>query len=714
MKQKWVFRALLVAMVVLLCMGVALPVAAEGQYTINDTDIVPIPDSYLYDYTINTLKEAPEKTTLTFNQPADLFIDGQDNLYVVDSKNNRLVKMKTDGTTLMILKEANGTKFSGPQGVFVAKNGDIYLADTGNARIVHMTADGTVIREYGKPDSPKLTDIETYTPTKITCTDAGVMYVLMGENIMCVDAQNTFRGFIGQTEIGFDFLEWLLRIVASDEQKKAMIKRTAASYNNLLIGSDGLIYATSRDQTEGQVKVLNSVGNNIYRKAGSNASSFKKFINKLLNGNVINKSFQFGETVKIDNKWYQPMLEDIAVDGQGIITVLDRQLCRIYQYDSSGNLLAVFGKSGTNQGEFAIPVSLAIDSVGNLYVLDGSYGNIQVFKPSAFIQLVQKATTAYNNGEYAKADELWQQVLAIDETYPLAHLGVGNTAYKAEEYETAMESYKFYNDRDLYSKAFAEQRYLFSKEYFFFIVLIVFALAAGVVFGVVWLSRRAARVLKAFEYHDLSHLKTGSGLWMSCSMLFHPVHTLEALRISRGRLTYSSGLIVLLATVVTRVISIYTVHYPFQDIELSNVNLVLEVVKYLLPFFSWLITTYLIGSQFGGESTVAELFTAYSSAMLPLAVITPIMTIFSHILCTQEKGLYAVVGYFSVLWMAYLMIRSLQVLNNFSVGHTILVAVISLLATILLWFIALLGYTLIFRIVQFVQDLIQEAMLASV
>ena len=714
MKKKLFSRALSGLFAVLLCVGLTIPVVADGQYTINDANEVAIPDSYQYAYTINTLQEAPPRTTLTFNQPTDLFVDTADNLYVVDGKNNRLVKMETDGTTLMILREANGTRFSGPQGVFVAQNGDIYLADTGNARIVQMDADGTFIREYGKPESPKLADVTDYAPTKIACTDAGVMYVLMGENIMCVDAQNNFRGFIGQTEIGFDFVEWLLRIVASDEQKKSMIKRTAASYNNLLIGSDGLIYATSRDETEGQVKVLNSVGNNIYRKAGSNASSFDKFVSKLLNGNVINKSFQFGETVKIDGKWYQPMLEDIAVDEQGIVTVLDRQICRIYQYDSSGNLLAVFGKSGTNQGEFSIPVSIAMDSKGTLYVLDSSYGKIQAFKPTAIIRLVQQATTAYNNGEYEKADELWQQVLAVDETYPLAHLGVGNTAYKAEDYGTAMESYRFYNDRTLYSKAFAEQRYLFSKENFFYIVLAAFALATGVIAAIIWLARRSARVLKAFEYRDLPHLRCGSGLWMACSMLFHPVHTLESLRVSRGRLTYSSGLIILLATIVTRVISIYTVHYPFQDIELSEVNLALEVVKYLLPFFSWLITTYLIGSQFGGESTVSELFTAYSSAMLPLAVITPIMTLLSQILCTQEKGLYAVIGYFSVLWMGYLMIRSLQVLNNFSVGHTILVAVISLLATVLLWFIALLGYTLIFRIVQFVQDLIQEAMLASV
>ena len=66
-----------------------------------------------------------------------------------------------------------------------------------------------------------------------------------------------------------------------------------------------------------------------------------------------------------------------------------------------------------------------------------------------------------------------------------------------------------------------------------------------------------------------------------------------------------------------------------------------------------------------------------------------------------------------MLWMIWLFIRAIFILNDYGTGQTLLVCLLSLCAVILIWFIALLGYTLVGRIFQFVRDLIQEASLLT-
>ena len=79
-----------------------------------------------------------------------------------------------------------------------------------------------------------------------------------------------------------------------------------------------------------------------------------------------------------------PLFSDITV-GNGIITVAEQNSAHLYQYDSEGNLLAVFGGKGTLAGQFDVISSIAQDSQGRLYVLDSSHNTIQILEPTQMI-----------------------------------------------------------------------------------------------------------------------------------------------------------------------------------------------------------------------------------------------------------------------------------------------------------------------------------------
>jgi DNA-binding beta-propeller fold protein YncE len=71
----------------------------------------------------------------------------------------------------------------------------------------------------------------------------------------------------------------------------------------------------------------------------------------------------------------------LAVDSQGNIYVSDSWNNRILKLDSEGNLIAVYGREGSGDGELSGPTGLVVDAADNLYVSDNGNNRIQKFDP---------------------------------------------------------------------------------------------------------------------------------------------------------------------------------------------------------------------------------------------------------------------------------------------------------------------------------------------
>jgi hypothetical protein len=72
---------------------------------------------------------------------------------------------------------------------------------------------------------------------------------------------------------------------------------------------------------------------------------------------------------------------DTAMDSAGNIYILDSGNQRIQKFSPEGKYLATIGRKGQGPGEFNYPGSLDIDGQGNLYVLDPFVKKIQVLSP---------------------------------------------------------------------------------------------------------------------------------------------------------------------------------------------------------------------------------------------------------------------------------------------------------------------------------------------
>lgn len=66
---------------------------------------------------------------------------------------------------------------------------------------------------------------------------------------------------------------------------------------------------------------------------------------------------------------------DIAIDGDGHLYVLDKELKQIHKYDNNGNLIKSFGEAQLKE-----PVGLAVGKDKSIYVIDKEYNGFLIFK----------------------------------------------------------------------------------------------------------------------------------------------------------------------------------------------------------------------------------------------------------------------------------------------------------------------------------------------
>lgn len=449
MRYNSIKKILLVLLIVLMLPSATINAAVVDQdYILDESNRkISIPLTYEHDNTIGYLGEEVQG----FSEAQDLFLDEEQQLYIADTGNNRIVKLDTEGKVLGVFTGPEDKPLKEPHGIFVDEDGDMFIADTGNERIVHLAKDGKFVEEFVQPDSSLYDKSYGFLPIKIYIDAIGYMYIINKDDhhgLIIIDAFNRFRGYMAPARLGFSLKAELIRAFASKEQKDIIAKRLPPAHSNFVMHDDGMIYTTTIRVDNQQIRKLTSLGNNIYDEQGL-----------------------FGEMQIIEKKQKQPKFMDLTVNDKGIITAIEELSGQIYQYGPEGNLLTVFGGKGNWKGKFLSPSSIVEDDNGRIYVLDSNNNNIQVFKPTEFIKTVHVALDLYYQGKYQEAVEPWEKVLKVGPNYNVAHMGIGKALLKQENYNESMSEYQEGEDKKGYSNAFGELRHEIFKKYFGWIVL---------------------------------------------------------------------------------------------------------------------------------------------------------------------------------------------------------------------------------------------------
>ncbi len=275
-----------------------------------------------------------------FNNPRNVAIDAQGNIYVVDSDNNRIEKFDSGGKYLT----AWGTKspdnaaappgtFNQPWGIAVDKAGNVYVADTWNHRIEKFDSNGKFLTTWGTNGDTR-GNVQSV-PTQF-----------YGPRAIAVDPQGN--------------------LYVTDTGNKRVLKFSPTGDPLGQYGGVG----SDNGQFQEPVGIGTDSSGNVY-VADTWNQRIQKFDSSM--NYVTQWHVEAWDSQSVVNKPY------LAVDAEGNVFVTDPEGARVIKFSNTGTLLSVFGTIGTDLSSFNLPTGLAFNALGNLLVADSGNQRIMVF-----------------------------------------------------------------------------------------------------------------------------------------------------------------------------------------------------------------------------------------------------------------------------------------------------------------------------------------------
>ena len=452
--KKFFYGAVLVLF--LSCLRIT-PISAAAPfqgYTYNHWGLtVPAPVSYTATRSIRGTDIDP--TIGNFSNPADLAVCLNNNIYLLDSGNNRVVIFNQKLELVNIIAEftVNGGRetFNSPQGIFVCRNLNIYIADTENRRIVILDNNGDFISKITAPVMDDIDDEIDFRPTRVAVDLAGRVYAIVAhvfEGIMRFDEYGEFFGYFGTIDVRFNPVDMFWRFIATQEQRQRMRRFIPTEFSGLDVDEYGFVFAAhaSVGGRRNQVMRLNTQGVDVLRNLNPNIA---------INGDQIFRLIGVlsGSSVFID----------VVARPNGMYSALDSVRRRVYTYCSEGNLLYVFGGTGNMYGMSRRPV--AIGAIGDtILVLDAQRNSILYFEPTEYGSLINQAIALRYQGDEEGSLDIWRELLVMDENLTLAFTGIGRAHLLDGNYALAMDYLERGMDLRFYSLALGRRRQAFLED----------------------------------------------------------------------------------------------------------------------------------------------------------------------------------------------------------------------------------------------------------
>lgn len=217
--------ALLVALLTLLAVP-AGAVKSYQTYTYSSTGFALYsPDAYTPVMTVDSAYIGLDSKK-GLDDPRDLFVDDQDNIYIADAANNRIVVLDRYYKLKFIISDFTNEQgvpdnFTNPSGVFVTKD-RIFVCDTDANRIVTFDREGNFLSIIPEPEDEILDDDSVYKPIALAVDDYNRLYVVSSttyQGIIVMSDTGEFICIIGAQKVSISAWDKVWRKIMSDSAR---------------------------------------------------------------------------------------------------------------------------------------------------------------------------------------------------------------------------------------------------------------------------------------------------------------------------------------------------------------------------------------------------------------------------------------------------------------------------------------------------------------
>lgn len=703
--MKKLARILTAVMALLTALTVVAGASAPyATYTYSSTGFVlNSPEAYVPDMVVTSGYMGLETP---FDDPRDIFVDPDENVYVVDAKNNRVIccdryyKYKFEISTF-----TNGQgvpdSLSDPSGVFV-NNNFIYVCDSNNNRIVMYDREGNFYKIIPQPVSSLFDEGAIYKPVAVAVDAYGRLFVVSSttyQGIIVMSDNGDFHGFIGAQKVSISAMDILWRRLQTEEQRSYSSAYVSTEFNNITIDKDNFLYVTtssigesaqqaairSKSGTNAPVKKLNASGSDVMRRNGFFAP-----------GGEVNVSNSVLSNIRGASK-----IIDAAVGPEGTWSIIDEKRSKVYTYDKDGNMLFIFGDMGVQTGNIDSIEGIAYQD-SKILLLDKSKDCITVYRRTEYGDLLINALSHQNNRIYDVAIEDWTEILKRNNNYDSAYIGIGKSLYRSGNYTEAMEYYKYAYETTNYSLAFKEVRKEFLSKW-------LVPLLVGVVIVVILFAKflgYAGKINKKAQL-KLGRKSLKEEMLYCFHVIFHPFDGFWDLKHEK-RGSMRSAFLILVITILAFCYQSVGTGYIFNPRQSSYLNILGQVLSVTMPLLLWCVANWCLTTLMEGEGSLKDIFIAACYCLVPLPLLMFPAVILSNVLAKNEGQLITLLQSFAFIWMGILLFFAMMVTHDYTFIKNVITCIGTIVGMAFIMFLAILFSTLVAKMVSFVSSIIVE------
>ncbi|MBR2010842.1 MAG: YIP1 family protein [Clostridia bacterium] len=709
-----------------LLMVLSIPVGAAQAYT---TYTYSISGSPLYSPDAYTAEKVINSTTMGVKTPLsnvnDMVTDKDGNVYIADTDNNRIICL--DRYFHLRFEIQNFTNdqgiadyFTKPEGVFVTEDryegnklkykGRIFVCDTQANRIVTFNRDGSFDSIIEAPKSELFGENAVYWPVAIAVDAYERLYVVSSETsegIIVMTDKGEFTSFIGAQQSVLSLWDQIWRRFQTKEQRERSETVISYPYNNITINENGFIYASIYAED-----LLSQMEAAITSKAISGEYAPVKLLNPA-GDEIMRRNGFWPPAGEID---YAPMgaglgtaanisrIEDVACGPEGTWSIFDYHRSKIFTYDYDGNLLFAFADTGSQLGNFTERSIRAICYQDDVFLVLDASGNITVFKRTEYGDVLVRALYHQNQRLYDLAMNDWSEILMRNSNYDAAYVGIGKCLSQGNvgKYEESLDYFRAAYDTQYYSVAYKEIRKEWMSRFFLWIPIVIVAVCVLISKFL----KHAGKINKQVAVSGKTRTFKDE-LYYVFHVMFHPVDGFWDLKHEK-RGSVRGALVFLVITMLALFYRAIGSGYIMNPQGTGSANIFMQILVVFVPVLLFVLANWCLTTLFEGEGNFKDIFVAVGYSVLPIAITTIPVTLFSNFVVSEELNILNLIAILGFIWAGMLLFFGTMVTHDYSMGKNILTVAGTVIGMAFIMFLAILFASLVTDMVTFVSGIVAE------
>lgn len=709
----------------------------------------------------------PSKLAIRLNNASGITVT-KDGMYIADSGNARIIRVNKQGEEWVVdgvyltpddnifyqissnisIVDVTGVTLFNPQKVAVDQTGRLYcIAQNVYEGIMEFHTSGSFNRFLGKNEvvanplkkfwtkifsETQIASLNLDLPpefTNIAMDENGFLYATSHPDADATTNANMVKMI---NTSGKDIMKRNGHVTPDGDA----VYLTTSTEEGVIIGMSNLVGITVSkngnftivDELRGRLFTYDNEGNLLYitgEQPGGNSSSGSTTLSSSIIDPVAIRYFyrDSGEVDENGNPIQEEVLLVLDTVSKSII------LFQTTEFGEAVNKATELYQNGIVQDEYLLDANgeIVLDSEGNPII--EQYG----------------------------AETYWQQVVKMNTNYELAYLGIGKALLRRGEYKEAMDYFELAHSATYYSKAYSEYRdAILSKNFSWIMTAVILVVVLWIVLSyrkylkkknlalaaATAMNEEKAAILSGRitalhrenqeeekinedEEDDLNEETqevkkfSWSKVWNSIKYFFketvgyplyiltHPIQGFTDFKIEKkGKMWVS--IVILLMYVLMEILAyqyegiITNTNNPqkFNSIQILIYGVLPPIV---LAVANWSVTTLL-----DGKGKMKEIFMMICYSLFPVTVFGFLNILLSNVMTLDEAQFITLINIIGWVLTGIMAFMGLVVIHEYGVGKTIWSIILTIVATLIIAFIALLVFDLVQQMYGFVYSLYKE------